>query len=175
MLNWQDKISLKGNYDIEAKDLNSVALLQKIDLAEFNPYFTGLNIKNGSIKKAELVVRGKDPYVIKGNAKIQDLATFYPFGNLDASKAITLRGNANLDTEITIIKDKVSYRIGGSLLKAELANLPFINTLANVNANFKLDSTKLECSYIAADLPVTKQNSAIHFTAKGELNLQTLQ
>ncbi|MDP2923412.1 MAG: hypothetical protein Q8O30_06815 [Candidatus Omnitrophota bacterium] len=178
MLSWEDKASLKGSYFIDVNQLKASCLLQKITLADFNPYFKDFSFENGSIKKAQLVVDGKDVYLIKGNAKIQDAIVSYTIGNLKSKcdgDAVKLRGNLNLDTELKIEGNNFTCHIGGSLLQGEINDIPTINTLNNINANFSLDNSKFECSYIAADFPIATTTGAIHLQAKGELDLNSLQ
>lgn len=107
-LDWEDKIKLSGNYILPHKDLKVTAFLKDIDLTNFSAFIKNFDLKKGYIKKGNLHLAGRGPYLLSGDLEIRDIFLI--------KETVELRGHLDLSPQVTFSKEKMldyylSYQI----------------------------------------------------------------
>lgn len=188
-----NKITAKGKYSLNTNDIDANFSLNDIDLSEFSPYLKAVDLKSASLEKGSLHIEGNETYFIKGNIGIKNVFAlkndmeyrgsliFAPdititkeksfiVGNIEIKDAgfikdkMEFKGSLSLSPQITLSENSFSYYLEGNLKEAQGVNIPYINTLSDINAEFNLNKEKLTLLSLEAK---SKEN-ILH--AQGEIN-----
>lgn len=175
---WNNKIKLTGGYLPSSNELNVTALLNDINLTDFNPQFRNFPLKTGYLKKGILNFKTNKNYSLSGNLEIEKLsfiqyAKAFPFQ--EDKQTMEFKGNLNLSGQITFsnlssnfLKD-ASYSLDAALSEGEIQKIPLINNLSQITAEITLTQEKLNLVKLEAVFPQTATKTNRLFL-KGEIS-----
>ena len=143
---WQKYLFLTARYNIKAKSLKGVVTLNNIGLAQFNPFLKNITIKDASLSDATFSFEGNKEYIIKGNARINNISL--------AKDGLDLKGDLEISPILTFYKDKndFEYTLNGRLHNATIKGIPHIGSLSNSTAIFSLDKKSLIVSSLKTQI-----------------------
>ncbi|MCM8787424.1 MAG: hypothetical protein NC935_05145 [Candidatus Omnitrophica bacterium] len=153
-LDWQKLIEITGLYNLKNLQLKSKIKIANLNLAEFFPYFKKIKLNNALIKNASLELKKENIYTIDGFCFLEYLETEYllKLNNANQIYPIKYIGPLYIENFNLKIDKNTLYTISGQIKDGTVKNIPKIDSLQKITANFKLDNKNLEITSLKANL-----------------------
>ncbi|MCM8831201.1 MAG: hypothetical protein NC918_03290 [Candidatus Omnitrophica bacterium] len=164
-VNCQKSIEIIGLYNPKDTQLKSKIKIANLNLAEFSPYFKEIKLNNALIKDAFIEIEKEKVYNINGNAFLEYLETEYLLQTTDANQPLPIKYIGPLfikNFNLKINGNIMLYNISADIKNGNIKNIPKIDNLQEINANFKLDNKNLEITFLKANI----DNNLIEANAK---------
>lgn len=155
------KLSGHGQYDLSSRELNAKINFANLIVPEFNPYLKALplSISSGTVENSDLDLKFKNNLInLKGSLLLKGLEL--------KKDNLALTGDIYVTPELNYAIDKkiFDYQANLGVLSAELAGLPYLEKVKNINGDIGLTQNRLW----ANNLKLQALDS--DFTLKGTLD-----
>ena len=133
-------LTLRGDYNLLSKEVNSKLNLANLVIPEFNPYLKmlPLSIASGTIDNGALELKFKDNLIsLKGAMSTKGLGL--------RKADLALMGDINIEPDLSYAIDKKTfdYKVNIKFVQANLNGVQYIDKISNISGDLGLAKNKL--------------------------------
>jgi hypothetical protein len=132
-VDFKGNIYLKGNYNLQSKDLKAEIYFDNVDLSEFKSFLKQADLKGGYLKKGTLYLQGKETFSLEGSLKLENVRL--------VKKDIELSADLLLLPQVIFSDKKANYSLDVNVSKGKIKSPSFEEI--SLRGNFNLSSDKL--------------------------------